>query len=1169
MSQTPNQRHADAPSVSSPSPGTPSVPAAGISQLELRLASSSYDPKDDAESALISDDEDGSFPCNERTQDLESLNRMLQTYDMSSRGGKDENKNSQATFNRRPPSDTPIMSGTTSPAAGSNLSPLCLSENEGEDSDQDDINQSRANVYSSADRLTPLPHRNKQHSATTSSQHVKTTLDIPGQTRSKISPDGSIVNTSERVVVVMIGLPARGKSYLSNKLVRYLNWLQINAKIFNVGSTRRAKAAHLGPESSPLPDKNDMTLHDAKFFSPNNEENTRLREQWAQETLDNLLHYLLKGDGCVGVFDATNSTKLRRRAVLEKIMERSKGQLKILFLESICNDKSILEDNIQLKLQGPDYRNISPEVAIKDFLGRLKNYESVYETIDDEEEKNKDFQYVKMIDVGRKVIACNIKGFLASQIIYYFLNFNLGARQIFITRHGESMDNVKGRIGGDSVLTERGHIFAKSLADFISFKKQQFRENQLNEFKSKHSNYFSKAPGINDLPEEPSFSVFTSMLQRSIQTSEHFSDEIFDIKQMRMLNELGSGRFEGMTYEEIQRSFPEEFNARLKDKMSYRYPGVGGESYLDVITRLKPVIMELERTTNHLLIITHRVVARVLIAYFLNLSKSSVGDLDVPLHTVYMFEPKPFGVDWHIYEFNENTHWFNEIDPNSLQNSKKVKQVGISFRERAYSVVPTATRRPSALASGAVSTRNLRQPTTPSTNLQASRHYQARLDNTNSNGLSHVSDGKSSKRWVLGEGLNTHWLGWDHLDDSSITGLDELRVLLHLLTSSSVNLLEQLVESTSNVGGVAVQNWRVTSRDLTRVVQDDDLSVERSSTLRRVVLGVTTDVTSSDFLNGDVLDVETNVVTWNTLNKLLVVHLNGLDFSGNTSWSESNDHTSLDDTGLDSSDWNSSNTADLVDILQWQSQWLVRWSGRWLNGVNSLQKSLTLDDTSLSLLLPSFVPWAVSRSLDHVVTVPTRNWDEWNSLRVVTNLLDEVRGFLDNFLKSGLVPLNRVHLVDSNNQLSDTKGESKQSVLSGLTVLGDTSLELTGTTCNDQDSTVSLGSTSDHVLDEISVTWSVNDGNVILWSLELPQSNIDSDTSLSLSLQLVQNPSVLERTLSEFSSFFFKLLDGSLVNTTTLVDQVAGSGRFTRVDVTNNNDVNVSLFFTHFNILVL
>jgi len=48
------------------------------------------------------------------------------------------------------------------------------------------------------------------------------------------------------------------------------------------------------------------------------------------------------------------------------------------------------------------------------------------------------------------------------------------------------------------------------------------------------------------------------------------------------------------------------------------------------------------------------------------------------------------------------------------------------------------------------------------------------LDDTDSDGLSHVTDGETTKWWVLSESLNTHWLGWNHLDDSSITGLDEL-----------------------------------------------------------------------------------------------------------------------------------------------------------------------------------------------------------------------------------------------------------------------------------------------------------------------------------------------------------------------------------------------------------
>jgi hypothetical protein len=49
-------------------------------------------------------------------------------------------------------------------------------------------------------------------------------------------------------------------------------------------------------------------------------------------------------------------------------------------------------------------------------------------------------------------------------------------------------------------------------------------------------------------------------------------------------------------------------------------------------------------------------------------------------------------------------------------------------------------------------------------------------------------------------------------------------------------------------------------------------------------------------------------------------------------------------------------------------------------------------------------------------------------------------------------------------------------VLTGLAILGDTSLELTSTGSDNQDSAVSLGGTSDHVLDEITVTGSVYRG---------------------------------------------------------------------------------------------
>ena len=148
---------------------------------------------------------------------------------------------------------------------------------------------------------------------------------------------------------------------------------------------------------------------------------------------------------------------------------------------------------------------------------------------------------------------------------------------------------------------------------------------------------------------------------------------------------------------------------------------------------------------------------------------------------------------------------------------------------------------------------------------------------------------------------------------------------------------------------MAIQDGRVTGTDLTGVVQNDDLSVERSGLHGGVVLGVGADVSSSDVLDRDVLDVETDVVTWKTLWKLLVVHLNRLDFSGDTSGSESDDHAGLDDTGLDTADGHSSNTTDLVDILEGKTEGLVGGTRWGLDGVNGLKKGFSGGLASLGL----------------------------------------------------------------------------------------------------------------------------------------------------------------------------------------------------------------------------
>ena len=51
-----------------------------------------------------------------------------------------------------------------------------------------------------------------------------------------------------------------------------------------------------------------------------------------------------------------------------------------------------------------------------------------------------------------------------------------------------------------------------------------------------------------------------------------------------------------------------------------------------------------------------------------------------------------------------------------------------------------------------------------------------------------------------------------------------------------------------------------------------------------------------------------------------------------------------------------------------------------------------------------------------------------------------------------------------------------------------------------------------------------DDGDEVLGGLELPESDIDGDTTLALGLELVKNPGILEGALAEFLGFLFVTL---------------------------------------------
>ncbi|KAJ1442699.1 6-phosphofructo-2-kinase-domain-containing protein, partial [Ochromonadaceae sp. CCMP2298] len=85
--------------------------------------------------------------------------------------------------------------------------------------------------------------------------------DSPSATTAWVS-----LGLEQPLVIAMVGLPARGKSYIVKMTIRYLKWIGFECKVFNVGAYRR---------------KHGMAAADSNFFDGNNMEAQQIREDMA------------------------------------------------------------------------------------------------------------------------------------------------------------------------------------------------------------------------------------------------------------------------------------------------------------------------------------------------------------------------------------------------------------------------------------------------------------------------------------------------------------------------------------------------------------------------------------------------------------------------------------------------------------------------------------------------------------------------------------------------------------------------------------------------------------------------------------------------------------------------------------------------------------------------
>lgn len=385
----------------------------------------------------------------------------------------------------------------------------------------------------------------------------------------------------------MVGLPARGKTYTARKLARYLSWRGYTTKVFNVGNLRREMVGADVPH---------------QFFDPANEIGVTKRREIALAVLKEMIAWMRVG-GQVAIYDATNSTESRRKRILKRC---SKSGLQVLFVETICNNHTIIESNIKkTKLSSPDYAGIDSRTAAADFRARIAHYQRRYESIGSDT-----LSYIKITDVGQQVVANRLQGYLMGQIVNFLMNLHITPRKIYLTRHGQSLANVANIIGSNADLSEAGGQYATTLSS-----KMNEEENQ-------------------------ELVIWTSTYQRGISTAKAMKRPFV---QLKVLDEIEAGAMDGYTYAEIASQWPDEAAARAKDKLRYRYPK--GESYEDVILRITPLIIELERQTSPVLIISHQAVLRTLYAYLTDKKRDQVPYLDIPLHTLIELTPHAYGCE--------------------------------------------------------------------------------------------------------------------------------------------------------------------------------------------------------------------------------------------------------------------------------------------------------------------------------------------------------------------------------------------------------------------------------------------------------------------------------------------------------------------------------------------
>ena len=342
---------------------------------------------------------------------------------------------------------------------------------------------------------------------------------------------------SGRIVIATCGLPARGKTHIAVALARYLRWLGVKTRIFHLGDYRRATLGH-------------QELPEDYFFAEASPESLLLRRKILKQCREDIYHFLDHEKGQVAIYDAVNPLAAGRRSLAKEFANHG---MQTLFIESICNDDNIINENVRkVKISSPDYVGWKDSDAVQDYLARIAARIPHFETMEETE-----LHYMKMINAGQRfAINKGSFGYLPQRIMFYLLNLHIKSRRTYFVRAGTTKEEDSFR--ADAELSEEGDLYAKKMTETLKLHREKERQEQMR----------LEGPESQMKP----LMVWTSTRRRSIETAKYLAEDGYLVRQRSQMSQMNPGVCDEMSEEKIREVYSEEVEKHEADPYHHRYP---------------------------------------------------------------------------------------------------------------------------------------------------------------------------------------------------------------------------------------------------------------------------------------------------------------------------------------------------------------------------------------------------------------------------------------------------------------------------------------------------------------------------------------------------------------------------------------------------------------------